>query len=301
MQKIIECVPNFSEGRDRQKVDRITSPFRDRQDVHLLDVQTDADHNRMVVTLIGSPEAVKSAVLDAMEQAISLIDMRQHRGQHPRMGAVDVVPLIPIRDVAMEEAVALSRVLGREAADRFDLPVFLYERSATADHRTNLAAVRKGQFEQMAEKMKDPQWQPDFGPARVHPTAGVTAVGARPALVAFNVNLGTGDIAVADAIAKKVRFVGGGLRHCKAMGVSLDDRGIVQVSMNMTDYTRTALYQAVEMIRAEARRYGVPVVGSEIVGLVPMQALIDCAAYYLGLENFDMKQVLETHLMQGEI
>jgi glutamate formiminotransferase len=301
MQKIIECVPNFSEGRDRQKVDRITSPFRDRQDVHLLDVQTDADHNRMVVTLIGSPEAVKSAVLDAMEQAISLIDMRQHRGQHPRMGAVDVVPLIPIRDVAMEEAVALSRVLGREAADRFDLPVFLYERSATADHRTNLAAVRKGQFEQMAEKMKDPQWQPDFGPARVHPTAGVTAVGARPALVAFNVNLGTGDIAVADAIAKKVRFVGGGLRHCKAMGVSLEDRGIVQVSMNMTDYTRTALYQAVEMIRAEARRYGVPVVGSEIVGLVPMQALIDCAAYYLGLENFDMKQVLETHLMQGEI
>jgi glutamate formiminotransferase len=297
MQKIIECVPNFSEGRDRQKVDRITAPFRDRSDVHLLDVQTDADHNRMVATVIGSPQSVKSAVLEAMQQAISLIDMQQHRGQHPRMGAVDVVPLIPIRDVAMDEAVALSKTLAREAAGRFDLPVFLYERSATAPHRANLAAVRKGQFEKMAEKMKDPQWQPDFGPARVHPTAGATAVGARPPLVAFNVNLGTGDPAVADAIAKKVRFAGGGLRCCKAMGVSLEDRGIVQVSMNMTDFSQTALYQAVEMIRAEARRYGVAVVGSEIVGLVPMQALIDCAAYYLGLENFRLEQVLETHLM----
>ena len=296
MQQIIECVPNFSEGRDLRKVDRITSPFQDRQDVHLLDVQTDADHNRMVVTLIGSPEAVKSAVLDAMEQAISLIDMQQHRGQHPRMGAVDVVPLIPVR-VTMDEAVGLSRSLAKEAAERFDLPIFLYERSAGADHRRNLAAIRKGQFEGMAEKIKDPKWQPDFGPARVHPTAGVTAGGARPPLVAFNVNLGTGDLAVADAIAKKVRFIGGGLRHCKAMGVSLEDRGIVQVSMNMTDFTRSSLYQAMEMIRVEARRYGVPVVGSEVVGLVPMQALIDCAVYYMGLENFTMKQVLETHLL----
>jgi len=202
MQKIIECVPNFSEGRDRHKVDRITAPLRDRPDVHLLDVQTDADHNRMVATVIGSPESVKSAVLEAMQQAISLIDMQQHRGQHPRMGAVDVVPLIPIRDVTMDEAVALSKTLAQEAAGRFDLPVFLYERSATAPHRANLAAVRKGQFEKMAEKMINPQWQPDFGPARLHPTAGATAVGARPPLVAFNVNLGTGDAAVADAIGQ---------------------------------------------------------------------------------------------------
>jgi glutamate formiminotransferase len=297
MQQIIECVPNFSEGRDKRKVDRITAPFRDRQEVHLLDVQTDADHNRMVVTLIGSPEAVKDAVLDAMEQAVSLIDMRQHKGQHPRMGAVDVVPLIPVREITMDEAVDLSRLLAKEAALRFDLPIFLYERSASADHRRNLAAIRKGQFEGMAEKIKEPQWRPDFGPARVHPTAGATAVGARPPLVAFNVNLGTGDLAVADAIAKKIRFIGGGLRHCKAMGVSLEDRGIVQVSMNMTDFARTALYQAVEMIRIEARRHGVAVVGSEVVGLVPMQALIDCAAYYMGLEDFGMDQVLETHLL----
>lgn len=300
MGRIIECVPNFSEGRDSGKVEKITAPFRGRQGVRLLDVQSDADHNRTVATVLGAPEPVKDAMLEAMKEAVSLIDMQKHRGQHPRMGAVDVVPFVPIRGVSMEEAVALSKAFAASAAERFQVPVFLYERSATAAHRTNLAAVRKGQFEKMAEKLKDPQWRPDFGPDRVHPTAGVTAVGARPPLVAFNVNLGTGDPAVADAIAKKVRHIGGGLRYCKAMGVSLEDRGIVQVSMNMTDFTRTALYQAVEMIRAEARRYGVSVVGSEVVGMVPMQALVDCAAYYMGLENFDPAQVLETHLMEGE-
>lgn len=297
MNPIVQCVPNFSEGRDQAKVEKITAPFTSRAGVKLLDVQTDADHNRMVVTVLGAPQGVKTAVLEAMARAVALIDMTRHQGQHPRMGAVDVVPFIPIREMTMEEAVDLAKEVAAQGAAALELPIFLYERAASAPHRANLAAVRKGQFEGMAEKLNDPLWRPDFGPARIHPTAGVTAVGARPPLVAFNVNLGTPRLAVADAIAQKVRHIGGGLCHCKAMGVALEDRGIVQVSMNMTDFTRSALYQAVEMIRSEAGRYGVPVVGSEVVGLLPMQALVDCAAFYMGLENFSMKQVLETHLI----
>lgn len=297
MNKIIQCVPNFSEGRNQAVIDKITAPFASQEGVKLLDVQADADHHRMVVTVLGSPEGVQRAVLTAMARAVESIDMTRHQGQHPRMGAVDVVPFIPIKGMEMTEAVALSKTVAAEAADVLNLPVFLYERSATAPHRVNLANLRKGQFEGMADKLKDPMWQPDFGPARVHPTAGATAVGARPPLVALNVNLGTDQLAIADAIAKRVRHIGGGLRYCKAMGVALEDRGLVQVSMNMTDFGQTALYQAVELIRIEARRYGVAVVGSEVVGLVPMQALVDCAAHYMGLENFSMRQVLESHLI----
>ncbi|MCP4745580.1 MAG: glutamate formimidoyltransferase [Desulfobacteraceae bacterium] len=297
MKKIMQCVPNFSEGRDQQKIDKICAPFRDQANVKLLDVQSDADHNRMVVTAVGNPEDLKQAVLAAMGQAIKIIDMTKHKGQHPRMGAVDVVPFIPIQGVTMQDAVVMSKQLAAEASEAYNIPIFLYERSATAPHRTNLAAVRKGQFEGMAEKLNDPQWQPDFGPAQIHPTAGVTAMSARPPLVAFNVNLATDQLAVADAIAKKVRFLGGGLRYCKAMGVTLEDRGIVQVSMNMTDFTKSTLYQIVELIRIEAKRYGVSIVGSEVVGLVPMQAMVDAASYYMGLENFTMDQVLETHLL----
>jgi glutamate formiminotransferase len=296
MKKIIASVPNFSEGRDQATMNAITSAFTDRENVRLLDVQADKDHNRMVVTVVGSPEAVKEAILEAMEHAVKLIDMTRHKGQHPRMGAVDVVPFIPIRDMAMADAEALAKAVAEAAAKRFNLPIILYAMSASAPHRANLAEIRKGQFEGMADKLEDPLWQPDFGPPRVHPTAGVTAMGARPPLIAFNVNLGTDRPEIADAIAKKVRFIGGGLRHCKAMGVALKGRGIVQVSMNMTDFNQTALYQAMEMIRFEAQRYGAPVIGSEIVGLVPMQALADCAAFYLGLEHFSMTQVLETHI-----
>ncbi len=297
MAGIVECVPNFSEGRDQRLVDDIAAPFGQQEGVRLLDVQTDGDHNRMVVTAIGAPEAVKTAVLNAMQQAVARIDMTRHQGQHPRMGAVDVVPFIPIQGLTMADAVALSREVAAEAAARFDLPVFLYERSATAPHRADLAAIRKGQFEGMGEKLQDPLWKPDFGPDRVHPTAGVTAMGARPPLVAFNVNLDTARLEIADTIAGKVRHIGGGLRYCKAMGVELKDRGLVQVSMNMTDFSRTALYQALELIRIEARRYGVAVVSSEVVGLVPMQAIVDCAAYYMGLEDFGIGQVLEYHLI----
>ena len=296
MNKIMECVPNFSEGRDLQKIDKIVAPFRGKQGVKLLDYSNDEDHNRLVVTVVGEPEPLRDAVLEAIGVAVELIDLNHHQGQHPRMGAVDVVPFIPIRNVTMEEAVALSKEVGKEVAKRYNLPVFLYEKSASAPHRENLAAVRKGEFEGMAEKIKQPEWHPDFGLADRHPTAGTVAIGARMPLVAYNINLNTPSLEIAHDIAKKIRFIGGGLRYCKAMGVELKDRGITQVSINMTDYTRTALYRAFELVRVEARRYGVSIVGSEIIGLVPMEALIDTASYYLGLENFSMEQVLEARM-----
>ena len=292
----MECVPNFSEGRDLQKIDKIVAPFRGKQGVKLLDYSNDEDHNRLVVTVVGEPEPLRDAVLEAIGVAVELIDLNHHQGQHPRMGAVDVVPFIPIRNVTMEEAVALSKEVGKEVAKRYNLPVFLYEKSAAAPHRENLAAVRKGEFEGMAEKIKQPEWHPDFGLAERHPTAGTVAIGARMPLVAYNINLNTPSLEIAHDIAKKIRFIGGGLRYCKAMGVELKDRGITQVSINMTDYTRTALYRAFELVRVEARRYGVSIVGSEIIGLVPMEALIDTASYYLGLENFSMEQVLEARM-----
>jgi len=298
MKKIIECVPNFSEGRDVGKIEKIVDPFRGKDDVKLLDYQSDEDHNRMVVTVVGSPEPLKKAVIEAMGVAIDVIDMRKHKGQHPRMGAVDVVPFIPLKNVDMKEAVGISQEVAKEISKLHKLPVFLYEESASRQQTRNLAAIRKGQFEGMAEKLKDSSWQPDYGPAAVHPTAGVTAIGARMPLVAYNVNLDTQQLDIADAIAKKVRHISGGLRYCKGIGIELKERGIVQVSMNMTDYTRTALYRVFELIRIEAKRYGVNIVGSEIVGLVPMAALIDTAAYYLGLEEFTMEQVLETRIWE---
>ena len=298
MNRIIECVPNFSEGRDLKKIDEIVAPFRARQGVKLLDYSNDEDHNRLVVTVVGEPEPLREAVLEAIGVAVRLIDLNTHKGQHPRMGAVDVVPFIPIKNVTMEEAVALSKEVAAEVAKRYNLPVFLYEKSASAPYRENLAAIRKGEFEGMGEKIKQPEWQPDFGPAEKHPTAGTVAIGARMPLVAYNVNLSTPNLEIAHDIAKKIRFIGGGLRYCKAMGVELKDRGITQVSINMTDYTHTALYRAFEMVRIEARRYGVSIVGSEIIGLVPMEALIDTASYYLGLENFSMQQVFEARIME---
>jgi glutamate formiminotransferase len=294
----MECVPNFSEGRDKEKIEKITEAFRAKEGVKLLDYSSDADHNRMVVTAIGTPVALKAAVLEAIGTAVGLIDLNRHTGQHPRMGAVDVVPFIPIRGCAMEDAIALAKEVGEAAAQLYNLPVFFYERSASAPHRENLANVRKGEFEGLDEKLRLPDWTPDCGPRQKHPTAGAVAVGARTPLIAYNVNLGTDDPAIARRIAARVRHSGGGLRYCKAMGVELKERGIVQVSMNMTDYSRTALYRAFELVKMEALRYGTPVVGSELIGLAPMDALIDTAAYYLQLENFSAQQVLETHLME---
>lgn len=298
MEKILECVPNFSEGRDLKIVEQIVDPFRKKDGVKLLDFQTDEDHNRSVVTVVGNPDALKQAVVESMGIAIDLIDMRTHSGQHPRMGAIDVVPFIPVKNITVDEAITVSKAVAKQVADAYQLPVFLYEQSAAKPERRNLATVRKGQFEGMAQKIKQPDWAPDYGPAEIHPSAGVAAMGARMPLVAYNVNLDTDDIEIANQIARSVRHISGGLRYCKGIGIELKDRGIVQVSLNMTDYTRTALYRVFELIKIEARRWGVNVVGSEVIGLVPMQALIDCAEYYLGIEDFSMEQVLEYRIYE---
>jgi glutamate formiminotransferase len=298
MNKIIECVPNFSEGRDKQIVEKIADAFSAKDNVKLLDYSSDADHNRSVITVAGEPEALKEAVIEAVGIAVELINLTKHSGQHPRMGAVDVIPFIPIKNVTMDEAITLSKEVGDAIGEKYNLPVFLYEKSATQQHRENLANVRKGEFEGLKEKMLSPEWKPDFGPLQPHPTAGAVAVGARMPLVAYNVNLNTSDLEIATAIAKKVRHIGGGLRFCKAMGVELEDKGITQVSMNLTDYTKTSIYRAHEMVRMEAKRYVVTVAGGEVIGLVPLEALVDSVAYYLGLDNFSIKQVLEIKLME---
>ena len=292
---IMECVPNFSEGRDLAKVEKIVDAFRGKEGVKLLDYSSDKDHNRTVVTVIGEIEPLGDAVIEAIGVAAQLIDLTHHQGEHPRMGAADVVPFIPIKNCTVQDADALAKRVGKEAAERFQIPSFLYEKSATAPHRENLAAIRKGQFEGMFEKMKQPEWKPDFGPDAPHPTAGVFAVGARMPLVAFNVNLDTPNLQIAKDIAARVRHSSGGYAFIKALGVMLEERHIAQVSMNLTDYTHTAVYRAYEAVKMEARRYGVNVVGTEIIGMVPMAALIDCAEYYLQVGNFSMKQVLENN------
>jgi len=295
MNKIIECVPNFSEGRDLEKVERIVNVFRAKQDIKLLDYSNDKNHNRMVVTAIGTPEAMKKTIIEAVGVAIKEIDLTQHTGQHPRMGAADVIPFIPIKEISLEEADIFAKEVGKSLAEKYQLPIYLYEKSASAAHRQNLANVRKGEFEGLTEKMKSQEWKPDFGPEERHPTAGAAIVGARMPLIAFNVNLHTTDLEIADKIAKKIRFIGGGLRFCKAIAIDLKDQNKVQVSMNLTDYTKTSIYQVVEMIRFEAQRYGVSIAGSELIGLLPLEAVVDTAAYYLGLENFSTKQILETY------
>jgi len=296
MAKIIECVPNISSA-DTSVVTQIANEVRSTAGVTLLNTSSDQSHNRSVVTFIGSPEGVEEAAVRLAKAAARLIDLTKHMGEHPRMGAVDVVPFIPIREATMDECVAISRRVGQRVWEEAGIPVFLYEASASAPHRQNLANIRKGQFEGMFEKVRRPEWEPDFGGRTVHPTAGVAAVGARAPLIAFNINLSTSDKSVADRIARVVRQSGGGLNCVKAIGVYLKERDAAQVSINMTDYSVTPLYRVVEFVRFEAARYGVSIVGTEIVGLVPMRALIDSAAYYLGIENFDPEtQVLEYRL-----
>lgn len=298
IKKIVQCVPNFSEGRDLDKIEKIINPFRGKEGVKLLDYSTDKDHNRCVVTVVGEPAALKDAVVEAIGIAAELIDLTKHEGQHPRMGATDVVPFIPIKNVSMDEAIELSKAVAKEVAEKHNVPVFLYEKAATSPARENLARIRKGQFEGMKEKIKEEEWKPDLGPEEVHPTAGVTAIGARMPLVAFNINLDTDSLEIANKIARNIRFATGGFRYCKAIGVELKERSIVQVSMNMTDYTKTALYRTFEMTKIEAKRYGINVLGSQLIGLVPMEALVDTAVYYMGVEDFSIEQVLENKLME---
>jgi glutamate formiminotransferase len=296
MNKIVECVVNYSEGRNKEVIEAITLPFQQRDGVKLLKVEADSDYHRVVVTVAGDPESVKEAVVESVEIATRLIDMNIHHGQHPRMGATDVVPFIPIRNMTMADCVALAKEVGQMIALRSKVPVFLYEAAATASHRENLADIRKGEYEGMAKKMTEDRWKPDFGPDQPHPSAGVTAVGARMPLIAYNIDLATTDVSIANKIAKTIRHSSGGFRCIKAGGVEVKERGLVQVTMNITDYTKTPIYRVFEAVKMEAIRYGIAVCGSEIVGLVPMEAILESASYYLRFTNVDKEKILENNL-----
>ena len=298
VKKIVECVPNFSEGRDLDKIEKIVAPLRGKEGVRLLNYEADKDYNRVVVTVMGEPQAVKAAIIEAVGVATELIDLNEHTGEHSRMGATDVIPFIPIRNMTVEETVELSIETAKELNEKYNLPIFLYEDSASTPARKNLAKVRKGQFEGMPEKLKEEEWAPDFGERKIHPTAGVTAVGARLPLVAYNIDLDTDNIEIANNIAKLIRQSTGGFQYIKAGGVEIKERGITQVTMNITDYRKNSIYRVFETVKMEAKRYGVNVLGSEVVGLVPMDALVDSAAYYLGLYGFDSNKIIESSLME---
>lgn len=296
--KRVMCIPNYSEGRDEEKIDKIVECFRAKENVKLLNYQPDKDHNRTVIEVIGEPEAVIKAVIESVKVASELIDMSKHEGAHPRMGATDVVPFVPITDVTVDECVEYANEVGK-AIGEMGIPVYMYEDATKDKKRKNLAKVRKGQYEGFFEKIKDPDWKPDYGPAEMNEKSGCTAVGARFHLIAFNINLRTEDKEIADKIAWKVRHISGGLHSVKAIGLALEEKHQVQVSMNLVDFRKTAIYQAYEMVKMEARRYGVSIANSELIGLVPLQALIDTASYYLQIEDLQMDQVVE-NLLIGE-
>jgi glutamate formiminotransferase len=294
MKQIVQCVPNFSEGRRQDVIDQIAQAMADVPGVQLLDVQADIDHNRSVMTIIGAPPEVLEAAFQAIAQAAKLIDMDHHRGEHPRMGAADVVPFVPVQGVTMDDCVALAHSLGERVAAELGIPVYLYEAAATRPDRKNLAEVRRGEYEGLREAIStDADRAPDYGPAALE-SAGATAIGARPPLVAFKVYLNTGDLEPAQSIARAVRHSSGGLRFVKALGLMAE--GQAQVSMNLTDYRRTPIHRVLELIRTEASRYGLSVTRAEIVGLVPAQALLGVAEFYLQLDGFVPEQVLENRL-----
>lgn len=298
MPPIVECIPNFSEGRDQAIIEKLVTVANSVPGVMLLDYSADPGYNRSVFTLAGNPEGIEQVSFELCKAASELIDMTKHSGEHPRMGATDVIPFVPVRDMTSEECVELSQRVAKRIADELHIPIYLYEDSAATEQRRNLATVRKGQFEGMAEKLAQPEWAPDYGEPRIHPTAGVTAVGVRMPLIAFNVNLSTSDVDIANKIARAIRGSSCGYKYCKAIGVSLEERGIAQVSMNMVNFEKTPLYRVMEAIKFEAARWGVTVTGSELIGLAPAKALIDSAEYYLQLEEFDYAtQVLENHLI----
>lgn len=299
MAKLIECIPNISEGQDMALVERMLKLVTD-QGVRLLNHSSDPKHNRSVITFVGTPEQVEEAAVALAKGAAKEIDLTKHVGEHPRMGALDVCPFVPLKDVTMEETKEVALHVAQRIADEADVPVFLYEDSATAPHRRNLAAIRKGQFEGMAKKVLEDDWHPDFGGNRINPTAGVTAVGVRAPLVAYNINLNTDDVSIAKKIAKIIREKDGGFKCVKSNGFEVEVNGktVAQVSINMTNYEQTPLYRVFELVKIEAARYGVSVSGSEIIGLTPMNALIDTAMYYLQLDGFDKnEQVLENYLL----
>jgi glutamate formiminotransferase len=297
---LIECVPNISEGRRSEVIDRIVAAVRRAPGTRVLDVSSDPSHNRSVITMVGTATPLAAAVLALYEQAIATIDLRTHTGAHPRFGAVDVVPFIPIEEVTLSDCVALARETAATVAARFELPVFLYEDAATVPARRNLADVRRGEFEGLPAKLASPDWMPDFGPAHPHPAAGATAIGARKPLVAYNVNLGTSRLDTAKAIAATIRQSNGGLPFVKALGIPIPDRQLVQVSMNLTDYEQTSILEAFHAVKAEAARHGVEVLESEIIGLVPAAALANVSATDLQLTRFSDDQILESRIRAAD-
>jgi len=294
--KILQCVPNFSEGRDPSFLKELEVVLA-QYPVKTLDLTMDRDHNRAIITFLGAPDVVEACTMAVTSRALDLIDMRKHKGSHPRMGAVDAVPFVPIRDMTMAEAVGIARRFGKAFAERHRVPVFFYEEACTSEGRRNLADIRKGEYEGMAKKLQDPAWIVDAGPQALHEKSGVTAVSARMPLVALNVNLHTNDVEVAKKIANAVRHVGGGLRFVRAIGLRLEAKGIVQVSMNLVNYQKTPIPRALELVRIEAARYGVLVKECELVGLVPIEALEDVVSHYLQMPGFSARQVIEYHLL----
>ena len=296
---LIESIPNVSEGRRPEVVARLVEAVRATPGARLLDSSSDASHNRSVLTLVGDAPAVRAAILALFDVAVKAIDLRAHRGEHPRVGAVDVVPFVPIEGVTMADCVRLAREVGAEVASRFGVPVFLYEEASENPVRKNLEDIRRGEFEGLAAKMATAGWQPDFGPAAPHPSAGASVIGARMPLIAYNINLSTDRLDVAKRIASAIRHSSGGLRFVKAMGVKIEDRSLVQVSINLTNYEKTPMHRVFDMVAREAARYGVTVLESEIIGLVPAAALVDTAVHYLQLERFGSAQILEHKLREG--
>ncbi len=292
---IIECIPNISEGRRQEVLDACAAAIQGAG-AKLLDVKPDATHHRTVFSYAGSPAEVKAATLALFDRAIAAIDLRGHKGEHPRLGAVDVVPFVPIEGATMADCVALAKEVAAEVASKHALPIYLYEEAASSPARRNLEDIRRGEFEGLAAKIAKPEWAPDFGPATAHASAGASVVGARMPLIAYNINLATDRLDVAKKIANAVRHSSGGFRYVKAMGLALEDRGIVQVSMNLTNYEKTPLFRVFETVKREAARYGVSVLESEIIGLVPSAALTQSAAWFLQVSDFTDAQVLENAL-----
>jgi len=296
--QLIECVPNFSEGRRNEIIEAIVEPFRKRKGCALFDYRADKDHNRLVVSLGGEPDSVQAAILEAAKVAISTIDLAQHQGSHPRIGAVDVIPFVPLQNITMEECVDLAHRFGQRYYKETGVPVYFYEEAALRPERKRLEVIRKGQYEALKREVINPERHPDVGEATLHPSAGATVIGARKFLIAFNVNLGTDDVRIAREIAKVVRSSSGGLRHVKCIGLPLKERGLVQVSTNIVDYEKNALYRVLELIRVEAKRWNVPVKETEIYGMIPAAAIVDTTSFYMQTSGFDPSQVIELRLLQ---
>ena len=298
LKEIVECVPNFSTS-DPKVVEAILNEIRSTPRAYILDYTYDDYYNRLVVSFVGDKESVLEAMLRAADKAIELIDMRKHKGQHPRLGAVDVVPFIPIKNVTMEDCIELARKFGKALAEKHNLPVYLYAEAATSPERRDLDWIRKGEYEQLAEMIKKPERKPDFGPAEAHPTAGATITGARKLMAGFNVNLGTSDLKIAKKIAKALHSKKGGLSNVKAMAAYIPERNITQIGMSITDYEKTPLYRVFELLKIEAERYNVPIIGSEFCGMAPLKAIIDVAAYYLKIDNLTMDRVIEIAIQKA--